>query len=371
MARAKRRARSRAPSMSLGARIEQAWIRRQLRAGQRMRLYERLGKFISNGVPVTAALDQIYAHASLEGRKPKRAAAVAVDQWRAKVRDGKRLAEALEGWAAPAELAVLNAGEIAGRLDRAIDEVIFMHVARKRMRSAMAGVLYPLALIASTCFFLYIFGTRVVPAFAQILPVDQWTGSGAKMASLAYFVQHDMAGTIGMLAALIAVSLFSLPRWTGSVRQRFDKLPPWSIYRIAVGCGFMTSLGALLHAGVPAPEALRMMYMSASPWYQERLAATRRAMLNGARNLGDALHQTGFGFPSSEMIIDIRSYASLDGFEEMLERLSRQWLDDSVVMIERQMGVLRNVAIAVMGFVFIWIVQGMFALQQQISSAAH
>ena len=70
------------------------------------------------------------------------------------------------------------------------------------------------------------------------------------------------------------------------------------------------------------------------------------------------------------MVMDIRSYAALDGFEMMLERLSRQWQEESVEFISNQMSILKNAAILIMGGVFMWIVSGMFSLQQQISNAA-
>lgn len=348
------------------------WLtRRMFTAKMRMRLYEKLGKFIANGVPITHALDEIYIHVSLEGKKPTATAAVVVDDWRRSIRNGRSFARAITDWASPDELSVLDAGEISGRLDKAIEDVLFINVARKRIRSAIFGLIYPLVLVATTCFYLYIFGNQVVPAFKQVLPVSKWTGTGAQMAALAHFVTDWMLPLLLTFGAALVVILATLGSWTGRLRQVFDSVPPWSLYRLAIGSSFLISLGALLHAGVPVPEALRIIHQTASPWYKERLAATRRLVLNGARNIGDALHQTGYSFPSWEMVIDIRSYASLDGFEDMLDRLSRQWLEDSVSLIQAQMDMLRNAAIIVMGLMFMWIAAGMFALQQQISAAAH
>ncbi len=348
------------------------WMtRKTFSSKMRMRLYAKLGKFIANGVPITQALDEIYVHVSLEGKKPTATAAVVVDEWRRSIRNGRSFARAITGWAAPDELSVLDAGEISGRLDKAIEDVLFINVARKRIRSAIFGLIYPLMLVATTCFYLYIFGSQVVPAFAQILPVSKWHGAGRQMAMLADWVMHWLLPTLIALGVALTFILMTLGSWTGRLRKMVDTIPPWSIYRLAVGSSFLISLAALLHAGVPVPEALRIIHQTASPWYKERLASTRRLVLNGARNIGDALHQTGYSFPSWEMVIDIRSYASLDGFEDMLDKLSRQWLDDSVALIQGQMSVLLNAAIVIMGLVFMWIVAGMFALQQQISSAAH
>lgn len=348
------------------------WMTRKMFSSKmRMRLYSKLGKFIANGVPITHALDEIYVHVSLEGKKPTATAAVVVDDWRRSIRNGRSFSRAIADWASPDELSVLDAGEISGRLDKAIEDVVFINEARKRIRGAIFGLIYPLVLVATTCFYLYIFGSQVVPAFKQILPVGKWQGTGAQMAVLADWVMHWMVPTLIGFGVALTVAISTLGSWTGRLRRVIDHVPPWSLYRLAIGSSFLISLAALLHAGVPVPEALRIIHQTASPWYKERLAATRRLVLNGARNIGDALHQTGYSFPSWEMVIDIRSYASLDGFEDMLDRLSRQWLNDSVALIQAQMDMLRNVAIVVMGLIFMWIAAGMFTLQQQISSAAH
>ncbi|MBV8046445.1 MAG: type II secretion system F family protein [Paludibacterium sp.] len=347
------------------------FVKLQIGSKTRMRLYEKLGKFVANGVPLIRALDELHAHASKDGAKPQAPLALAIREWRRAMLNGQSFANALRGWAPLSELSVLQAGEVAGRFDRAVEDVLFLHTAGKRIRGALSGLLYPVVLIATTCLYLYIFGAKVVPAFAAILPVSQWQGAGQSMAGLAQFVEHGLLPTV--LAVLLASGLAAatLPGWTGKARRVADRFPPWSLYRLVLGSGFMVSLSALIHAGVSVPEALQLLGRNASPWYRERLHATRREVLNGARNIGDALNKTGFDFPSVESVMDIRAYASLEGFEDMLSQLARQWTDDSVRLIQEQMDLLRNAAIIFMAFVFMWIVTGMFALQQQISSAAN
>ncbi len=110
---------------------------------------------------------------------------------------------------------------------------------------------------------------------------------------------------------LTVIIIFTLPYWTGKIRSKFDLIPPWSIYRSVIGCGFLLSLSSLITAGIPTPEAIRIISRNASPWQEE-----------------------------------------------------------SVEFISNQMNILKNAAILIMGGVFMWIVSGMFSLQQQISNAA-
>ena len=337
----------------------------------RMRIYEKLGKFVSNGVPMAQALAEIHLHLSHDGKKPNQPAALAVDHWRRLVLNGQSFSRALDGWAPKNELSVLAAGEVAGRFDRAVEDVLFITLARKKINAALGGLIYPLFLLLATCLYMYIFGIQVIPAFDAILPKAQWQGTGRTMVYMSDFVQHGLLPvSLGLMAVLLLI-FGTFNSWTGRLRRLADRLPPWSFYRLVVGANFLISLAALLHAGISVPDALRLMAKQANPWYRERLLATRMQILDGARNIGDALHRTGFQFPSRDVVIDIRSYAQLDGFESMLDRLSRQWLEETVVQLNRQMGLLRNLAILAMGGVFMWIAAGMFDLQQQISDMAN
>lgn len=341
-----------------------------MNAKTRMGIYEKLGKFISNGVPITQALAEIHLHLSLDGKKPNNPKAQAIDEWRKNVLNGQSLARALEGWVPKSELSLLSAGEISGRFEAAVQDILFVYKSGKRIRSALSGFIYPLFLMSTTCLYMYIFGTQVVPAFDAILPKESWEGTGQTMALMSDFVQTGLLPVVIFITMILAIILSTMNIWTGRIRRLFDHFPPWSIYRLVIGSNFLISFGSLLNAGISVPDALQILSRNAQPWYRERLLATRLQILNGAPNIGDALQRTGFNFPSFEMIIDIRSYASLSGFDEMLNKLSRQWLDEAVVDISRQMDFLRNIAIVVMGFIFMWLAAGMFDLQQQLSDAA-
>ncbi len=335
----------------------------------RLRFYEKISRYLSNGIPVSYALNELYNFTTENGKKESTSSVVTMNVLRS-VRNGSTFADAMKAWAPPDELSILSAGEHSGKLSEAIDNVVYINQTKKKIKSALFGIVYPLVLVLTTCLYLYIFGNRVVPAFSQVLPVEEWQGAGRLMYYLALYVQNYLTLTIAVAIIIVLVVIFTLGRWTGGIRRFFDRFPPWTIYKTVVGCGYLLSLSSLIDAGIPVPEALRIMARTATPWYKERLLAFRMVLLDGAQNIGEAMHLSGYLFPSKPLVMDIRSYAALDGFEMMLGKLARQWQDESIIAISRQMDVLRNVAIIFMGFVFMWIVSGMFALQQQISQAA-
>ena len=336
----------------------------------RLRLYDKICRYINNGVPLIIALEELYRFITNDGKNIKRNTAVVVMQWLTSLRNGNSFSVAIGEWVPADEVSIIASGEISGDISSSIQSIIQMNDTKRKICAALSGILYPVALLSSTCFFLFIFGVKVVPAFAQVLPVSQWQGAGKTMYQLSYFVRNYLLGSILLAIILCFVIVFTLPLWTGKIRRFIEFIPPWSIYKSVVGCGFLLSLSALLNAGIPSPEAIRIIFKTATPWYKERLVAIRQALFNGAPNIGEALYRTGYGFPTKDMVMDIRTYAALDGFESMLNKLSEEWQNETVAYINAQMAIFKNIAIIIMGGVFMWIVSGMFALEQQISNAA-
>lgn len=348
--------------------LNKVYIKSQLGQKQRLAAYRKIKKLLRNKVSITSALDNLYNLASDEGTKPKRPLAIIYDQWRQTVREGKTFGEAIDGWVPAKDQIIIASGESAGRLDTALENAAFIQQSSKKITTAIRkGLSYPALLISMTIGFMFVVARVMVPAFSDIKPKEQWTGSGAQMASLADFVDNYMVYVLSALATLIVLIIFSLPRWTGKLRAKFDKYPPFSIFRLNAGSGFLLSISALIAAGVSIPQALRIIRKTANPWYKERLDKTLAQMGNG-KPFGEALYETKLDFPDKEAVSDIRVYAQLDGFEESLSELGSEWLEDSVEKIEEQSTLMRSVSILILAVVFVWIANGIFSLQQQVTN---
>jgi type II secretory pathway component PulF len=349
--------------------FERAFIRWQFNAKVRTRVYRKLVRFLENSMAIAQALDVMHQHASEDGKKPKAAVAIVLDHWRREVRNGKAFGKAIEGWVPESDRIVIEGGDRAGKLIVAINKAILISESSRKIKGTLIGGLaYPALLIVVAIGFLVMFGLQVVPAFEEILPREKWVGAGAQMAFMSDFVRYYMVWFLIFIGGLIFGSIYSLPRWTGHTRAKFDKYPPWSLYRLILGSGFLLTVSGMIKAGIAAPEILRILQRNASPWYKEKLSKTLDNVNNG-HNLGDALHLTGFEFPAKETVQDLRAYASLNRFDETLEAIGTEWLSESVAMIDAQTAIFRNIAFLILGGVFMWIAGGIFSLQQQITSS--
>lgn len=348
--------------------FEKKYIQFQFGEKARVSTYNKLIKFLRNGIPLLQALDIMWGFASEEGKKPKTPTAVALAEWRSKIREGAGLGIAVKGWVPDKDQVVIQSGEVAGDLIVALENALYIHKGTKQIKKAIIGGLaYPALLVAVTVIFMVIVSTQVVPAFAEITPKETWAGAGRSLAVMADLTNNYLHIGAGALAVMIVSIWLSLPRWTGSIRARLDRFPPYSFYRLSLGSGFLLSMSAMVRAGISVTQGMKLINKSANPWYKERITSSLRHITNG-KNFGEALYLTGFQFPDKEAVSDLRAYAQLDGFDETLQKLGSEWMEDSIEKMNSQAVVLRNIALIVLAAVFGWIAVGIFSLQQQISA---
>ena len=119
----------------------------------------------------------------------------------------------------------------------------------------------------------------------------------------------------------------------------------------------MLALSALVKGGTPVSTALRALRRDSSRYLKERIDKTL-VFINNGDNLGQALSKTGLDFPDKEIISDLKIYSELDNFEEALEALANDWLEESVYLIEQKASILNMVALLSVGGVIAWAVMG-------------
>ncbi|WP_323117806.1 type II secretion system F family protein [Burkholderia alba] len=348
--------------------LNRRWAKFSLNADERLRLYRKIAKMLGNGLPLLKVLEELEWRASREGRKPNEPLAIVLSDWRFAVQNGQMLSEAMHAWVPATEQMIVSAGEQAGRVEAALVSVTDIVLSARRIRRAISGgVAYPVGLLVMMLGYLYLFGTRVIPKFALIADPEHWHGAARSLYVMSLFVQSWMLLVVAVLAAFGAALALSLPRWRGPLRIYADRVPPYSIYRLVAGSGFLIAFAALQGAGVTVERALLKIGAISGPWLRERIDDTLLGVKSGL-NAGEALHHTGYQFPSREIVEDLCIYAEYGGFDNALKTLADEWLDEGVARIAAQMRVLNGVAIVVMAIVIGWLVTGFFGIQQEIAA---
>lgn len=346
------------------------WANLTFDSTARARLYRKLAAMLDNGVKLMDAINNLHARAAKRGETET--LTIVLADVRLTLRRGEGLSVALMPWAGATECMVIAAGEESGRLGDALRLAADSLAGVKEMyQTVLTGLAYPLVLMVATIGVLYFVGVSFIPQMASLGDPSQFTGTAASLYWVSDFIQSIwfwivLAGLMGGVAAIF----MTLPRAFGEDRLRvyLDKIPPWSVYRLVVGSGFLVSLSALLRAGVQLQEALSHIQKYASPYLSLRLSAVLLGIRKG-RMLGDALDEAQYQFPDREIIDDLITYSSLPNFDQVLYAYGQEWMDEGIKAVKQQAPILQGAAFLAMASVIGWLVTGVMQIQQQIGSA--
>jgi type II secretory pathway component PulF len=337
--------------------------------GARRRLWLKLAKLIGHGVQMLNAIADMRNRRIAAGGK-SHPETIALGEWSKTLNNGRHLSESLAGWVPPDERMLISAGEQSGNMAGALVSVARVLEARKEINAAVVkGLAYPFFLLVMSFGVLYLFGFKIVPAFTTgALKNAHWTGMALGMINVSLFIREWLWLIAVLFFGGIGTFFATLSVFDGRLRVKLDRYAPYSIYRIIQGSSWLIAMAALVEAGMRIENALNEMAENARPWLRARLSACAVEMSSG-RNLGDALHRTGYEFPDREIIDDLAVYSGLGGFDEALAILGKEWLEESVAQIQSRMAVAFGACILLLGTLIAFMVRGMLAMQLQLSTA--
>jgi type II secretory pathway component PulF len=335
----------------------------------RLDFYERLASLVSTGVSRTEALEMLYMVESDYGKKPDASLAVIVGDVREKLQNGETFGQAISFWVPRDDIMVIEAIENATEFSRYLIE--YGETLKKKKKIAamiIGGLIYPGMMVLAVMGLMYYFGTSVVPEVSKLLPIDQWSGPASFLRFMYNFANDMVTYTVLGFVGTISLIIFLLPRWKKNGRKVADRMPIFSLYKMYTGIGFLISMSSLLQAGLSPTQAIEKVIPRANPYVKFRLDLVRRQLVNG-NNLGRALHNTRTDWPNRKMNLSISIFAETQDLSKSLQKLSGDWIDQSIKEIAATMALFRSLAMIMIFGVIMGIVAGMYGLQDQISSS--
>lgn len=333
----------------------------------RLKLYRKIASLMRNRFSLMDALDMLHDSASNGGKNPGEPMAIAIASWGRALNNGKTFSEALKGWAPDRERLMLSVGDVSDLESALLNLIKVSEGSSKMIRPIIGAITYPAFLLMMAVLIIYAIGVYMVPPMIDAAPNVVWRGLAKDLVDLSGWIKDNWIIAFSTLPIVMAIIYFTISIWTGSIRVFFDSVPPWSLYRIFVGISWLLSLSALVSGGTPISTAMRALRRDASRYLKERIDKTL-VFINNGDNLGQALAKTKLNFPDVEVINDLKIYSELDNFEEALNNMANEWLEESVIVIEEKAAVLNMVALLAIGGVIAWAVMGTFEMQDQITS---
>lgn len=334
----------------------------------RLKLYRKIASLMRNRFSLMNALDMLHDGASNSGKNPDEPMAIAIASWAKALQNGLPFSDALKGWAPDRERLMLSVGDVSDLEGALLNLIRVTEGSTKMIRPIIGAITYPAFLFMMAVLIIYGIGSYMVPPMIDAAPDVHWRGMARSLANLSEWIRHYWLLAFSILPITMIVIYFTIGIWTGKIRAIFDRLPPWSLYKVFVGISWLLALSALVKGGTPVSTSLRALRRDSSSYLKERIDKTL-AYINNGDNLGQALSKTGLDFPDREIIGDLKIYSELDNFEEALEKLANDWLEESVYLIEQKASLLNMMALLSVAGVIAWAVIGVFEMQDQITSS--
>lgn len=334
----------------------------------RLKLYRKIASLMKNRFSLMDALDMLYDGASNGGKNPGEPLAIAIAAWGKALNNGKTFSDALKGWAPNRERLMLSVGDVSDLESALLNLIKVTEGSTKMIRPIIGAIAYPSFLTMMAVLIIYAIGVYMVPPMIDAAPTVVWRGMARDLVDMSAWIKENWLIAFASLPIVMAIIYFTIGIWTGKIRALFDYIPPWSLYKVFTGISWLLALSALVKGGTPISTAMRALRRDSSRYLRERIDKTM-VFINNGDNLGQALGKTGLNFPDTEIISDLKIYSELDNFEEALDNLANEWLNESVYLIEEKAGILNMVALLTIGAVIAWAVMGTFEMQDQITSS--
>ena len=341
----------------------------RLSTERRMAICRKLASLLRNDFTLMDALSRLEMIESKGGKKPNEPFAIVMREWQKNLERGMSFSDATRGWVPPNETLLVTSGNISN-LVLALENVGRVVDGTQRISRAMrSAIIYPLFLLVLTFGIILMVGIYLVPPLASVAGDNiVWRGSARSLIALSDFSIEYWPWILGVFAVAVFFGWLSLANWSGKLRAKFDKLPPWNVYKIHMGVGWMMALSAMVGSGVTIPDAMRMLSDNANKYLRSILDSALHYIANGD-NLGVALNHTGRDFPDADIVGDLTIYADMNEFDKNLTQVANDYLAESVRKMESISNIMNSLGILLVSAIIAWVVLGTFQMQDQITAA--
>jgi len=354
---------------SLGAlEVSYAKFRIGMAGKARLKVYKKLASLLRNRFSLMNALDVMYDSITDSGKHPSEPMAIAIASWGKSLQNGYAFSDALKGWAPSRERLMLSVGDMSDLESALLNLIRVAEGTDKMIKPIIGAIAYPSFLLLMSVLVIWAIGAYMVPPMEDAAPNARWTGTAKDLVNVSHWIKDNWLFAFSFFPVLFIIIYGTIGIWTGPTRKAIDDMPPWSLYKMFMGITWLLSLSALIKGGVPISVALSSLRKDSNRYLQERIDKAMDFIKNGD-NLGQALSKTKLNFPDKDIVADLRIYAELDNFEEALDKLANDWLDESAEAVEAKASILNMIAMFAISGIIAWAVFGVFEMQDQITSA--
>lgn len=268
-----------------------------------------------------------------------------------RLESGCTFSDAVKPFIPREESLVLESGEASGRLVQALASVRGQKEVDAEIKSAVSAAVAQPALsavmISLTAWFC---GKSLWPDMLRVVNEEFWPAWALLLihAEITFANHWQFLVAIGLLAILY---MWSIPRWTGTLRSVFDLIPPWSIYRDRQSATLLSVLGGLLKSGMELDAALARIAKASPRWLAWRVTQIKKRLAVSGSNPVSAFNTGLFSPAIMDMIEDAARNRS---FDEALMYLGSSAMPAIVKKVKLMAVVAGTVMTFLTGSVFVY-----------------
>lgn len=277
--------------------------------------------------------------------------------WRDRA-SSKNLRKSLEGTIPEADLVVIAAGE-KGDLPGTLRFLARVVTLQQQTRSAISGAI-TLPIFMSVLLAAIQLGVAygMMPIMTEIMPPEKFPMIGAWLYVMSGFVANWWPFLYGVPLALLVLMSWSLSRWTGPLRRRFDNFGPYAVYRDVRSDEFLVALAALTSAKTSVFDAISLLLSGASPWMRSHLLRMR-ASLRSDRSMIKAMDT---GLFNEEVFDRLVEYSGRTNFDVGIRKIGLMTIEETAERIKARAAAARSVLMALVGLTIVVTVAGMLQI---------
>lgn len=277
--------------------------------------------------------------------------------WLDNLEAGQRINEVMAPYIPASERMMIAAGEENGRIADGFREALFVAQTGKQIRGALIKALaYPVLLLLIQAAVLVIASYQLVPVLEGLLSVDRWPPIAQGFHALTSNLRSWGFAWIAAGFAAVTLIFKTLPTWRGNARAWLDHhLPPWSIYREVQSSNFLVAMAALVKEGASVDVAMKSLMRVATPWLAAHLQRMVRGLERG-ETPGVAIRT---GLLDDETAGDLEDYSDGGAFEEAIETIGKDAVEDSITRITAQAWVVNILIMITVAVTIIWMYASM------------
>ncbi|MDE0310047.1 MAG: type II secretion system F family protein [Acidiferrobacterales bacterium] len=329
-------------------------------SSSRARLWQRICSLSRAGVPIKTAMDFLR-----ESKTAGPSMARFVEHQCIAMRSSG-FADGASGWVPKEELIVIEITQ-EGRIAEGFEQASRMATVRSKLRSTLiSGLAYPTVLLIVSSGAIAVLPGHALDVMMQITDTATWPPVSLSVLNFSQFITVWGFPLAFAFAAIVALSIWSAPRWTGEVRKKVDWFPPFVLYRRFTGPEILTAWIALMQAGVQRVRALGKLE-NGLPDYLAFHVRTMRSQLYRGEPVEKALDT---GLFSADTLDDMRVYERTGDFSVNANLIAEEDIKRSLARLESFTKTLSSVLLLLIGSIAIWIYIGIaqvaFTFQQAV-----